>query len=51
MTKIREIPDRSACAAWCPVGSHPDLIVLGSKVRMLLCVKVEVKIAVVSVAV
>lgn len=43
MTKVAEISDRSACAAWSPIRSHPDWIVVGSKVsfvrvRALVCV-------------
>ena len=33
-TKITEIADKAACAAWCPVSSHPGLVALGSKVRL-----------------
>ena len=32
MTLIREIQDRAACAAWSPIQSKPDLVVLGTKV-------------------
>jgi hypothetical protein len=31
-TKITEIPNKSACAAWCPIASFPGLVALGSKV-------------------
>jgi len=35
-TKITEITEKAACAAWCPVGGDPryvGLVALGSKVR------------------
>lgn len=31
MTLIREIKDRAACAAWSPIQTNPDLVVLGTK--------------------
>jgi hypothetical protein len=34
-TKIAEIPNKAACAAWCPVASFPGLVALGSKVSCL----------------
>ena len=34
MTKIAEIQDRGAAVAWSPISSHPDLLALGTKVRI-----------------
>lgn len=31
MTKIAEISDRAACAAWCPLQAHPNVVALGTK--------------------
>lgn len=31
-TKISEITGKSACVAWCPITSAPEIIALGAKV-------------------
>jgi hypothetical protein len=35
-TKIAEIANRSAVAAWSPIVRRPDLVVLGSKASTVL---------------
>jgi hypothetical protein len=34
-TVVAEISERAACAAWSPVASHPDIVALGTKVRIV----------------
>ena len=42
MTKVTHIDNRGSAVSWSPIGSCTDLIALGSKVRLRICLNTEI---------